>query len=95
MGAPPGRREAATLPYRAVPDQRDGVSVLAGSLRAPGVTPKRARRLALTAIAALEGALIQARVAADATAILEVGEEIGTLFDAAVAAAPRASAQQA
>lgn len=64
--------------------------ILAGALRAHGVAPKRARRLALTAIAALEGSLIQARVAADTTPILEVAEEIGALFDAAVGDAQQA-----
>src|SRR5690606_14367661 len=38
-------------------------AILAERLRAHGVAPRRARRLALTAIAALEGSLIQARVA--------------------------------
>lgn len=61
--------------------------ILATRLREHGVAPRRARRLALTAIAALEGSLIQARVGADATPILEVAEEIAALFDAAVGAA--------
>ncbi len=67
----------------------DWTRILATALRERGVAPKRARRLALTAIAALEGSLIQARVAVDTTPILEVAEEIGELFDAAVADASR------
>lgn len=65
----------------------DWTGILAAKLREHGVAPRRARRLALTAIAALEGSLIQARVAADTTPILEVAAEIGALFDAAVAEA--------
>ncbi len=61
--------------------------VLDRALREHGVAPRRARRLALTAIAALEGALIQARVAADTTPIAEVAGEIAGLFDQAVAQA--------
>lgn len=63
----------------------DWTGVLATTLREHGVAPRRARRLALTAIAALEGSLIQARVSADTTPILEVADEIGALFDDAVA----------
>jgi TetR/AcrR family transcriptional repressor of lmrAB and yxaGH operons len=68
----------------------DWTRILDDVLRRHGVAPRRARRLAVTAIAALEGSLIQVRVAADTTPILEVAEEIAALFDAAVAQAASA-----
>lgn len=67
----------------------DWTRILDTALREHGVSPRRARRLALTAIAALEGSLLQARVAADTTPIAEVAEELAELFDAAVAQARR------
>ncbi len=58
-------------------------AIFVGALRRDGVAPARADRLARFAIAALEGALILARVAQSPRAITEAAEEAAALFDAA------------
>jgi TetR/AcrR family transcriptional repressor of lmrAB and yxaGH operons len=57
--------------------------VLAERLRADGVEPERARRLADFALAAIEGALIQSRVERDDTPIRNAVEELAQSFTAA------------
>lgn len=51
--------------------------------RGSGITPERAATLARFAIMALEGALIQCRVAGDDGPLVEAAEELRALFDAA------------
>lgn len=58
--------------------------VLAQALVASGATDSQARRLATLAIAALEGALVLARVQQDATPILDAATDVAALFDAAI-----------
>lgn len=60
--------------------------VFAVALQAHGVAQAKADRLATTAVAVIEGALIQARVAVDAQPLQDAAEEMACLFDAAVAA---------
>ncbi len=57
--------------------------VLETSARAAGIGPQRARTLARFSIAALEGALIQCRVAGDAAPLLEAAEELRALYRSA------------
>ncbi len=57
--------------------------VLETALAAAGSPPSRAGRLARVAIATLEGALIQARVARSGVPLTEAAEEIAGLFDSA------------
>ncbi len=57
--------------------------VLTASAQASGIGSDRAGRLARFAIAALEGALIQCRVAGNDTPLREAAEELAALFDAA------------
>jgi TetR/AcrR family transcriptional regulator, lmrAB and yxaGH operons repressor len=61
-------------------------AVLGGELTARGVTPARARRLSTLAIAALEGALVLARVQQDGRPIRDATEAVAELLDAATAA---------
>ena len=49
-----------------------------------GVSAPRARRLAAAAIAAIEGGLLQARVARSSTPLLEITEEVAGLFEHAM-----------
>ena len=58
--------------------------VFEARLTAQGLPPERARRLSLTAIAALEGALLMSRVQASGQPLVEVAEEIAIAFDAAI-----------
>lgn len=58
--------------------------VIQQALEAEQVPAPRARRLAMTAFAVLEGALIQARVATRQEPILEAAEEMALAFEAAV-----------
>ena len=51
--------------------------------RESGIAPERAETLARFAIMALEGALIQCRVAGDETPLVEAASELRALFDAA------------
>jgi TetR/AcrR family transcriptional repressor of lmrAB and yxaGH operons len=51
--------------------------------RESGIAPERAATLARFAIMALEGALIQCRVAGDETPLVEAASELRALFDAA------------
>jgi TetR/AcrR family transcriptional repressor of lmrAB and yxaGH operons len=67
-------------------------AVVADSLRAHGVAPARARRVASTVIAALEGALLQARVAVDAKPLLDAGAELGRWCDEVAGTARRPGA---
>ena len=62
-------------------------AIFAAALAAAGVRPAQAHTLALTAIAAFEGALILARVARSARPIEEVAAEIARLFE--LTAAPQ------
>ena len=59
----------------------DWTEVFARSLTASGVAPDRATRLARMAIAAMEGALILARVEQSAEPILTTAEEIAKMVD--------------
>ena len=71
------------------------VGVIAAKAQDHGIAPARADRLARFAIAALEGALIQCRVAGDGAPLLDVAAELNALFDDArtkPAARPRAAA---
>lgn len=63
---------------------RGWAHVLQGALQAQQVPPARAARLAAAAIAILEGALIQARVALRAESITDAAEEMALAFEAAV-----------
>lgn len=56
------------------------------SLQARGVAADRADRLGAMAVAAIEGALIQARVAVDGKPLLDVAEELALAFEAAMPA---------
>jgi TetR/AcrR family transcriptional repressor of lmrAB and yxaGH operons len=68
----------------------DWAAVLAAALEDDGVDPARARRLARFAISALEGALVQAKVERNDTALREAGEELaGVMAAAARSADPR------
>ncbi len=58
--------------------------VFSESLQARGVAAARADRLAAMAVAAIEGALIQARVAVDRKPLLDVAEELALAFEAAM-----------
>lgn len=51
--------------------------------RDDGVAPERAARLSRFAIAAIEGALVQCRVAGDDRPLVEAAMELNVLFDAA------------
>ncbi|MBU6395487.1 MAG: TetR/AcrR family transcriptional regulator [Sphingomonadales bacterium] len=59
-------------------------AVFARSLVAAGVPPERAQRLAGTTIAAMEGALLLARVQQSADPILTTADEIARLLEAAI-----------
>jgi TetR/AcrR family transcriptional repressor of lmrAB and yxaGH operons len=61
--------------------------VIKDSLQAHGVSEPRAARLASLAIAAFEGALIQARVACNVQPLQEAAEELALAFERAVAEA--------
>lgn len=61
-------------------------TALAGALRRGGVPKARAERLAITAIAAMEGAIVLARAERDLTAYDAVGKEIAALVGAVAAA---------
>jgi len=59
--------------------------VICNSLVTENVPVERAKRLANTAIAVLEGALLQARVAMQEKPILDAAEELALLFEHAIA----------
>ncbi len=61
--------------------------VLEQGLTAAGVPTADAARLATLALAALDGALVQARVRRDGSPVVDVLDQVADLFDAAVAAA--------
>ena len=56
---------------------------LAGLLVAAGVAAGPARRLALLAVCALDGALVRARVEQDGSPVVEALDQVADLFDAA------------
>lgn len=56
-------------------------SILASRLVADGYAPDRARRLAVLAVAALDGALVQARVARSTAPLTEAAGELRRLLD--------------
>lgn len=58
----------------------DWSGVLADALQRDGLDAEGARRLAQTAVASLEGALLLARVAGSSRPIVETAEEIATLI---------------
>ena len=58
--------------------------------QAHGVIEVRAARLAAMAVAAIEGALLQARVAGDQQALLDAGEEVALAIESAIARAKSA-----
>ena len=58
--------------------------VLARALEAHGVAPAKARRLAALAVAAIEGGLLQARVARSGAPLVEVIDEVAACFEAAM-----------
>lgn len=62
----------------------DWAAVFSRALEANQVPAPRAKRLASMAIAAVEGALLQARVAVQQRPLLDVAEEIALAFDAAI-----------
>lgn len=59
--------------------------LLADALHGAGAPPTEAARLASVAVAALEGALMLARVHQDATPVLDAAQAMADLFDAAAA----------
>jgi TetR/AcrR family transcriptional repressor of lmrAB and yxaGH operons len=61
-------------------------AVFETGLGARGVAPEHARRLADLAVAALDGALVRARVERDGTPVVEALDQVADLFDAAVRA---------
>ncbi len=61
------------------------VAVLAESLSRAGLAPGRAQRLAAMSMAALEGALVQARVAVSGQPLLDAAAELALAYDAALA----------
>ncbi|HZG89865.1 MAG TPA: TetR/AcrR family transcriptional regulator, partial [Pseudonocardia sp.] len=65
----------------------DWSGVLEQGLTAAGVPAADATRLATLALAALDGALVQARVRRDGTPVTDVLDQVADLFDAAVATA--------
>lgn len=54
--------------------------VIAARLVQDGYTPERAERLAVLAVAALDGALLQARVSRSGAPLLTAAEEFGRLL---------------
>ena len=75
-------RAAAAEAYRA------WAAVLEGAAMAQGMDPGRAGRLARLSMAAMEGALVQCRVARDEAPLLEAAAALAALWDAQ-ATAPR------
>lgn len=63
--------------------------IFSASLQAARVPPRRADRLASMAIAVIEGALIQARVAVHQRALLDAAKEVATAFGSAISEAAR------
>jgi TetR/AcrR family transcriptional repressor of lmrAB and yxaGH operons len=64
----------------------DWARVFGDALRARGAEPLRAARLAALAVAAIEGALLQARVAESRQPLLDAAEELALAFEAAIRA---------
>ena len=60
--------------------------VFSDALQARGAEPLRAARLAALAVAAIEGALLQARVAESRQPLLDAAEELALAFEAAIRA---------
>lgn len=60
-------------------------ALLAQALVASGAEMARAQRLATLAVAALEGALVLARVHQDSTVVTDAANDVADLFDAATA----------
>lgn len=63
----------------------DWAKVFEDALNQRGVKGSRAARLAALAVASIEGALLQARVAADPQPLLDAAEEVALAFEAAIA----------
>jgi TetR/AcrR family transcriptional regulator, lmrAB and yxaGH operons repressor len=59
------------------------LSAMEAKLRADGVPPARAARLAIVCVATLQGALIQARVERSDTPLISAAEELAALLEAA------------
>lgn len=59
--------------------------IFSESLQTSNVAPLRAERLASMAVASIEGALIQARVAVDQQPLLDAAEELALAFETAIA----------
>lgn len=66
----------------------------AGQLVEQGVAADRAQRMASLAVAAIEGALLQARVQRSGVPIVDAAEEVAAVFDGAVAHATLSRAAQ-
>lgn len=66
-------------------------AVFSTSLQASGVAAERATRLASMAVASMEGALIQARVAVDQQPLLDAAEEVAMAFGTAIDEAGRSA----
>jgi TetR/AcrR family transcriptional repressor of lmrAB and yxaGH operons len=66
----------------------------AGQLVEQNVAPDRAKRMASLAVAAIEGALLQARVQRSGVPIVDAAEEVAAVFDGAVAHAALSRAAQ-
>ena len=64
----------------------DWARVFGDALRARGAEPLRAARLAALAVAAIEGALLQARVAGSRQPLVDAAEELALAFEAAIRA---------
>lgn len=69
----------------------DWAAIFSQALEAEQVLPEQAKRLASMAIAVIEGALIQARVAVQQKPLLDAAEEIATAFDVAIKDARKAT----
>lgn len=66
---------------------REWQGIFATSLRRAGVTPARAKRLALLAVTSVEGAVLVCRAEHDTGALDDVGRELAALFRQALASA--------
>lgn len=69
----------------------DWARVFSEALQVRGVNPLRADRLAALAVASIEGALLQARVAVSPQPLLDAAEEVALAFEAAIDDALRAA----
>ena len=64
----------------------DWARVFGDALRARGAEPLRAARLAALAVASIEGALLQSRVAESRQPLVDAAEELALAFEAAIRA---------